>query len=283
MTYAPKTVSDAARVWTAHGGLNAGIVGSTRTHCKGYHLGRDRIYSNCACRPNGKCQSGLYGNDYSASLARDRAGLTNAAMAFDAGPIRGSYGALRQFTRWLITQCQANTADTQDIREIIGTRDGVHVVNWLRDRGTDSAPEPGGDSTHLYHTHISYYRDTEAHPKTALFRRYFGATPTPPTPKPPQEDDMPDPTRFWPLATADVAPGGDVYDDPDRNHKHISGWAGGTGIFIAGGPDRADEAGGLGALCPILMDDASGAPEDLHWRYVGWDKISNVAVKLPGD
>lgn len=233
MTYAPASITAAAKVWTSHGGLNAGIVGSVRTHCRGYHLGKDRIYSQCACQPKvGVCQAGQYGSDYSMTLPRDRNGATNGAAALDLGPVKGAYGPLRQFSRWLVDQCRNSTADTDDIRELIYSPDGSSVWEWLRDRGEGSAPlrithPTAGDLTHLRHTHISYYRDTEFRDKTRVFKRYFGVPPTPPTPQPP-EDDMPitkGKAEDWRTnASTDPAVGRPIRATPDRAKGKIIGY-----------------------------------------------------------
>jgi hypothetical protein len=57
-----------------------GVVGNDR-HCSGYHLGRDRIFSRCACRPDGTCEPGQGDKDYSVSRSRDRIGLSSSASA----------------------------------------------------------------------------------------------------------------------------------------------------------------------------------------------------------
>lgn len=280
MSYAPASITAAAKVWTAHGGTNLGIVGSPRTHCRGYHLGRDRIYSTCACKPNGyTCVAGERGNDYSVQLSRDRAGLTNAAMALDLGRLNGSLVNLRHFTVWLFAQCRADTADTQDIREVIGTTDGKVVVNWLRDRGTDSAPRVGGDSTHLIHTHISYYRDTEGKAKTALFSRYFAGAPEPPdTGTDPGKDEDLNPTTQKPVAVCDVRSGGTLYAKEDRSVIVSHDWGGGDGIQLFSRPVVKKLADGRAGLAAIRVDTLSGPAEELHVYYVGDDLISNVRI-----
>lgn len=228
MTYAPASITKAAAVWVAHGGVNAGIVGSITTHCRGYHLGRDRILGPCACKPAGECRPGQGWNDYSVTLQRDRAGLTDAAAALDLGPIKGSYAALQRFSRWLVAQCVASSADTDDIRELIYSPDGIAIYEWLRDRGEGSmpvrVPNPSTSMlTHRRHTHLSYYRDTEGRDKRPVFWRYFNA----PTPQPPAEVDML-PTDFvgqlWTPNASTTAQGRPYRDSPNRSGGKILGY-----------------------------------------------------------
>lgn len=133
-----------------------GIVGGPH-HAGGYHCGADRTVAN----------------DYSVvESSRDRKGLSNAAAALDIGTFSKKVGSrtlnLRSLSVWLVAQCKAGTADTRDIREVIYTDDGKTVKRWdrLGIRNT-------GDDSHLWHTHISYFRDSESRDKTALFKRYL--------------------------------------------------------------------------------------------------------------
>jgi len=137
-----------------------GIVGDAN-HRGGYHCGSDRVVPN----------------DYSVvESTRDSSGLTLDASALDVGmfSIRsgGATNNLRTFSTWCVAQCVAGAADTGDIREIIYSPDGRTVKRWdrLRKRTT-------GDSSHLFHTHFSFFRDsTKANrDQTPLFRRYLTA------------------------------------------------------------------------------------------------------------
>ena len=135
-----------------------GIVGDP-AHRGGYHCGSDRVVPK----------------DYSVhESSRDRAGLTIAASALDVGWFevrsRGAVHNLRTFSVWCVEQCKANTADSRDIREIIYTDNGKTVRRWDR-LGKRST----GDSSHLYHTHFSFFRDaTKAgRDQRPLFRRYL--------------------------------------------------------------------------------------------------------------
>lgn len=164
MTFAPASLRSLGSFYEAQGGVNLGIVGNT-AHTTGYHLGRDRIYDGSG--------PGTGDNDYSVQLARDKAGLTDAASAIDLGRINGSLTELRAFSRWLVAQCQASATFRRDIREIIYTPDGATVQRYS---GVDNKIHTGagnGDSSHLTHTHISYYRDSQDRDKIAQFALYF--------------------------------------------------------------------------------------------------------------
>jgi len=172
VTYAPRSLLDLGTLWSRFGGVNLGIVADQR-HCSGYHLGKDRIYSDCACKPDGTCSPGKWSKDYSVTGARDKAGLTDAASAIDLGKLKGSYDNLYAFSMWLVRQCQADALGARDVREIIYSPDGVKVQRYS---GIDQAIHTGpgnGDLSHRTHTHISYFRDSEKRDKTALFEPYF--------------------------------------------------------------------------------------------------------------
>jgi hypothetical protein len=169
MTYAPPTITALMAVWTSHGGVNLGIVGDTGHVATGvsYHLGKDQLRAGA----------------YSATLPRDKAGLSNAASACDLGKLGGSLAGLQTFSSWLVAQVRADQATYRDIREVIYSPDGTHVKRWdnelkaLRDGGDGTGQ---GDNTHLFHTHISFYRDSEYRPKVGLFSRYFNPPPKAP-------------------------------------------------------------------------------------------------------
>jgi hypothetical protein len=167
--------------WTAKGGVSLGIVGDAN-HTSGYHLGRDRIYDGSG--------PGLGDQDYSVQLPRDKAGLSGAAAAIDLGKLGWSYKRLYDFSRWLVAECQTGADGSRDVREIIYSPDGSQVQRWSGVDGDIHTGPGNGDASHRYHTHISYYRDSEARGKIGLFRGFFDAN---------GEDAM----DFYPL------PGGD--------------------------------------------------------------------------
>ncbi|MER7460701.1 hypothetical protein [Micromonospora sp. NPDC126480] len=135
-----------------------GIVGDAN-HRGGYHCGSDRVVAN----------------DYSVvESPRDSAGLTLDAAALDVGLFEVASGGrahtLRTFSVWCVEQCVARAPDTRDIREIIYSADGRTVRRWDR-LGRRSS----GDSSHLWHTHFSFFRDSikAGRDQTPLFRRYL--------------------------------------------------------------------------------------------------------------
>lgn len=135
-----------------------GIVGDPN-HRGGYHCGEDRVVPN----------------DYSVvESSRDRAGLAKWACALDVGLFRvttpkGTFD-LPHYSRWLVAQCIAGTDDTRDIREVIYSPDGKTVRRWDR-----LGRRASGDSSHLFHTHQSYFRDAieAGRDQTAVIRRYL--------------------------------------------------------------------------------------------------------------
>lgn len=175
MTYAPARLRSLQTYLMAQTGLSAGnlgIVGDAAHAVRAtYHNGRDRFIA-----------SGLdtCAENYTICNARDRAGLTNAASAIDIG----RHGGLRSLSMWLVQRARMNAPGTRDIREIIYSADGRTVLRWDRERGVQSLPKAGeADSSHLWHTHVSFYRDSELRDKLVIFRPYY--QPTAPTPEQP--------------------------------------------------------------------------------------------------
>lgn len=163
MTYAPASISDAASYLVGQGFANLGIVGDA-AHTWGYHAGKDRIFG-----PAGQGWA-----DVSVKTVRDKAGLSNAASALDLG--HADKSQLRSFTGWLINRCKANAADTRDLREVIGSLDGRNTIYYDRERDVVATNAPGVDSSHLWHTHLSFYRDSENRAKRGLFTPYWEGT-----------------------------------------------------------------------------------------------------------
>jgi len=139
----------------------AGIVGDT-SHAEGgdsYHLGKDQIRTS--------------GHRYSVDESpRDKRGLDGYASAMDVGYFkvttpRGTF-SLRDYSTWLVGLCRAGDPDTKDLREVIYSPDGKVVKRWDRegDRST-------GDTSHLYHTHLSEYRDADGHRMIRLATRWL--------------------------------------------------------------------------------------------------------------
>jgi hypothetical protein len=128
-----------------------GIVGdSAHAATGGYHEGDDDL-----------ARVGLLDSDYSKrESARDRPG-TNAASALDIGEFvhrraDGSVLTLPTLSVALVQACLAGDPRTRDIREIIYSPDGQSVHRFDR-LGIRSS----GDDSHLFHTHVSFFRDSE--------------------------------------------------------------------------------------------------------------------------
>lgn len=145
MTTAPSNLLDVRSLLESHLHLPAVSLGITGdpAHHGGYHCGSDRVVTN----------------DYSVvESSRDRSGLTIHASALDVGwwelRVAGRTHNLCTFSTWCVTQCAHGAADTHDIREIIYTPDGHTVKRWDR-----LGKRTSGDSSHLSHTHFSYFRD----------------------------------------------------------------------------------------------------------------------------
>jgi hypothetical protein len=159
MTYAPATLLALRSYLAVMADVDIGqfgIVGNA-AHVRGYHLGRDRIFSS----------SGQGTKDYSIQNPRDKAGLTDGAAAIDI-KFANDYGLLRSMSSWLHKACLSGVTGTGDIREVIYSPDGQNIIRWDRDG------IPGGaDSSHLWHTHVSYYRDSESRQKITPYRLYF--------------------------------------------------------------------------------------------------------------
>lgn len=165
MTYADPALVTARNYLIGRGvpGNSIGIVGDeSHESTGGYHVGNDVL-----------ARIGKLHTDYSKRhTTKDQPG-SNAAMALDVGGMPGQW--LHNFTSWVIAQCRAGTADSRNIREVIGRRSPSGGVTRYDALGilADS-----GSIDHETHTHISYYRDSEGQDKTSLLRRFFEGTPT---------------------------------------------------------------------------------------------------------
>lgn len=165
MTVAPTQLRLLGAYWTEHGGVNLGIVGDTAHRARpSYHNGQDAIeqYGRTAA------------TDYSIRHVRDREPyLTDAAAAIDLGKLDGSLAGLQKFSVWLVQQCLYAAPGWRDVREIIYSPDGVTVQRWSGIDGQLHTGAGNGDSSHRWHTHISYFRDSENRDKVALFAPYW--------------------------------------------------------------------------------------------------------------
>lgn len=149
MTYAPADLLAVRQYLLGSTGLSGdavGIVGDPdHASTGGYHEGNDDL-----------ARVGRLSTDYSKrESARDRPG-SNAASALDIGDFTRGAVSLRSVSLSLVAACQRGDPRTRDIREVIFTPDGATVRRFDR-LGIRST----GDSSHLYHTHISFFRDSE--------------------------------------------------------------------------------------------------------------------------
>jgi hypothetical protein len=169
VTYAPADLLAVRAYLMAQTGLPANALGipgdPDHAESGGYHEGNDDL-----------ARVGRLNTDYSKrESARDRPG-TNAASAIDVGDFNRGGKTLRGLSVWLAGRCQAGDPRTADIREIIYSPDGRTVRRWDR-LGIRST----GDNSHLFHTHLSFFRDSEGRRDEAflsLLREYFEGAPT---------------------------------------------------------------------------------------------------------
>lgn len=159
MSYAPQNLLDVRDYVQTQTGLSdndLGIVGDP-AHKTGYHLGKDRTTSR----------------DYSRQLARDIAGLTNAASASDIG----NFSGLVALTAFLLDWARSGRANDPAtgkplIRAINGPAADGRAYRWDSQDGWEPEIRPEGDS-HETHVHIEWFRDTEFMPKVWLFQEFF--------------------------------------------------------------------------------------------------------------
>jgi len=193
MTYTPPTIHAVKLYIEQHGGtVSVARSCDPNRNYYGYHLGKDQIYSHNCLDANGNNRA-KGDKDYSVQTARDKSGLTDARAATDIQFFGAGGGLLKKqlqdFSVKLVARCVAKANGTSDIREIIYSPDGVKV--WRYDQVSHTNSIGGGDDTHLEHTHVSYYRDTEYKDKISLYKWYFEPVVIPvPEPSPVQPDDV---------------------------------------------------------------------------------------------
>jgi hypothetical protein len=158
MTTSPASILAVRREFQKRTDLPPASLGIARNKSDtSYHVGKTFL------------KAGAYSYDES---PRDRAGLSEASSAIDIGDYsfthNGKTHNLRSFSRWLVAECEKGAPDTKDIREIIYTLDGATVKRWDRLKKRTS-----GDPSHRWHTHVSWFRDSEFHDRAAAVRRYF--------------------------------------------------------------------------------------------------------------
>lgn len=156
MTYAPPDLLAVQRYVQAKTGQSwaaLGIIHAT-PQGGGYHEGEDLlIRAGTAPGPQ------YPGSDYSYTdsardlLANGRLAGGDAASAFDFG---GGFSRFLEFNAWMRQRMLANDPRTRDIREMIYTLD-KRTVRRIDRTGKQA---DSGDSSHLSHTHFSFYRDS---------------------------------------------------------------------------------------------------------------------------
>lgn len=115
--------------------VSLGIAGDELHGTSGYHIGGVFV-------PN---------DDYSQDESpRDNVNTTDAS-AFDVG----NFPRLIELSNWLVGRCKQGDPKMRDVREIIYSPDGNVVKRWDR-LGIRST----GDSSHLVHTHVSFFRNS---------------------------------------------------------------------------------------------------------------------------
>jgi hypothetical protein len=176
MTYVPRDLAAMRVYMQRQTGLAGNALGiapdDEHLDTGGYHVGNDDL-----------ARAARLTSDYSKrESGRDRPG-SNAASADDTGTDwpKGGAARSRRFDAFLVERCRAKDLRTRDIREIIYSPDGrvVHRYDALGIRST-------GDSSHRWHTHKSYFRDSEDrrdNPRSVfgLYLEFFEGVTTDPT------------------------------------------------------------------------------------------------------
>lgn len=152
-----------------------------RLHKSGYHCGWDIIGNNQGW------------GDYSLKHWRDQNGVKmdwNAASGFD---ITTNWALHDQWLKFLTDAFMRHEGWTRDIREIIGSFDGVTWYGWVTRLDTTryrSSANSYSDSSHRWHTHVSYFRDALHRSKLSTFTNFLAWKFPPPPPPPPKDNDM---------------------------------------------------------------------------------------------
>jgi hypothetical protein len=157
MTNAPADLLAVRRAVMALTGVSdpadMGIVGDeAHAASGGYHEGRDSL-----------TRAGVVNTDYSVvEYARDRAGLTDSASAFDMAlawsPRAGGRAAAIRATNLLVDDLRGGHPSMGCVRAMNYTPDGT--AKRRIDRRNGFAVTSSGDSVDI-HTHFEFFRDTE--------------------------------------------------------------------------------------------------------------------------
>lgn len=156
MTYPPADLLGVQRYVRQVTGLPWASLGITHQTPQGggYHEGHDLLHEALVAPEDP-------GGDYSYTESdRDRRGLTDAASAFDLGDFDVVYKGRRvthlDVIGRVLVGVAAGDPRLADLREMIYSTDNVNVKRWDRLKRRSS-----GDSSHLSHTHFSWFRDSE--------------------------------------------------------------------------------------------------------------------------
>lgn len=169
---------------------DVGIVGDgAHARTGGYHEGIDVLASIGRYHAPATSHVGSSTEDYSCRLARDRNGLTMSASAMDIGASwpHGGRAAWLAFNNALANALRSGDPALSAVRAINYSPNGT--TRWRIDRENGWRAESTSDSVDI-HTHLEFYRDTEARRTTAfgrltaLMARATGA------PAPLTEDDL---------------------------------------------------------------------------------------------
>lgn len=137
MAYSPKAISDAYKYIEKNLGRpvkNGGIYANK----PGYHNSR----------------AGNRPTDYSvADAPADKRGDKDAASALDITPV--SAETQRWLTARIMAWMKGDDPRAWPVREFFGSLDSKNVTGWSRWRGK----VVGADSSHLWHIHLSFYRE----------------------------------------------------------------------------------------------------------------------------
>lgn len=214
MSSIPQSTRDAAAVIRAGAeseGRKAFISIRAARGPHGFHAGKAEIFG-----PGG---DGL--RDYSVRAKRNRAGLSNASSAMDV-TIRGPQNLKRQreFTAFMVAEAKAGRAD---LFEIIGPNAEGKAAYWSKKNGWNEVlgwqTKKGWvpvDPSHTWHTHFSFWRDTEFSDRAAMFRPLWPQVqgvpaehavddPEPLLGEPPEEDKPEDDSDTVELILQDLA------------------------------------------------------------------------------
>jgi hypothetical protein len=173
MTNPPSDLLAFRRAVQAETGLkdptDVGIVGDgAHQGTGGYHEGRSVLIA--IGRFHASASAGSSTEDYSARLARDRAGLTEDASAGDIASEwpRGGRAAWIRFNRLLVAALQSGDPALSAVRAINYSPDGTSRHRIDREPGFDQIDDTTDSVT--IHTHLEWYRDTAGRRQASLDR-----------------------------------------------------------------------------------------------------------------